>query len=176
MHMRWWKKTGAMLGLGLCYAAAEAFGKIPAPYWEINLGICYGFSAAGAALFGIPGGCVSALIGEIAGELFGNGSLEPALILASMCSGLAAGGMYRNTSEPGPFGKEKWKAFILWTLLGQAVGFLGVYAIISSASFAECFWRFFYNSVCAVFAGGLILMALQEGQSSSSSSSSSKAL
>ena len=101
MGVKTWKQMGLILVLGLGYGAALAYGTIPAPYWEINLGICYGFSAAGAALFGIPGGCVSALVGEIAGELFGNGSLEPALILASMCSGLAAGGMYRKTSEIG---------------------------------------------------------------------------
>ena len=50
MGVKTWKQMGLILVLGLGYGAALAYGTIPAPYWEINLGICYGFSAAGAAL------------------------------------------------------------------------------------------------------------------------------
>ena len=175
-----WKRIGLMIVLEICYGAAEAYGKIPAPYWEINLGICYGFSAVAAALLGSVGGGVSAFVGEVLGELFGEGTVNPAMVAASLVAGIVAGGMYRKTAANGSFGKDKWKAFIIWTIAGQAAGFLVVYKAVSAASFAECFWRFFYNSICAVFVGGLILMALQEGNrnqsSDSSPSSSSKAL
>lgn len=167
-----WKRALGVVLLGLGYAAALAYGTIPAPYWKINLGICYGFSAVAGALYGPLGGGVSALVGEILGEQLAAGGMNGALVAASIGSGVAAGGMHKIVAGSCPFGKRKWRALILWTLIGQAIGFLGIYWCCSSASLTECFWRFFYNSVCAVFVGGLILMALQEDQSSSSSSSS----
>jgi uncharacterized membrane protein len=176
------KKILMIVICALLYAFFEAFGQIPAPYWEINLGICYGFSGFAGLMAGPWAGLLTGLAGEVLAETLMKQGFTLPLILAAAVSGFVCGGGYPLLNEKGTgFTGACWRKMIHWTILGQGAGFLivlplGYWILGMEYSYWECFWRFFYNSICQIMICGLLGTAAGEEnrrQSSPSSSSSS---
>lgn len=169
-------KTIVATGLGAAlFMVLFMYVKVPSPVPETNLQIAYGVSGFFAAVFGPVCGFLVAFVGHALSDFISYGSPWWSWVVASGVSALVTGLCYTKVSrsvEDGVFGRKELTSYVIWTIVGHAIAWLGIaplldivmYAEPAGKVFAQGAIAFVMDALVALVIGGLLLKAYSKSK------------